>query len=132
MDEARGAACKYDASIGAPIGLAASPSEWAVTDVFTVTWSNPSDLSGIAGAYWKLDGPPTGPEDGTWVPGTGVNRISDLSVSGEGSHTLYVWLRDWAGNVDLDQRRTVNLQVRPDSADGRVDHGARKHAQGTV
>jgi hypothetical protein len=111
--KARGAACRYDASIGAPSGLTATPSGWTVRDVFTVTWSNPGDLSGIAGAYWKLDSPPVESDDGEWVPGPGLDRISAIPVITEGSHVLYVWLRDWAGNIDLDERRTVSLQHDP-------------------
>ena len=42
-----------------------------------------------------------------------MDRISGISVNGEGSYDLYVWLRDWAGNVDLGERRTVSLQYDP-------------------
>jgi hypothetical protein len=110
---ARGTSCNWDASVGAPSGLASTPAGWTATDAFTVTWTNPTDWSGIAGAYWKLDSAPTGPADGTWVPGVDLDRIGGLEVSREGSHTLYLWLGDVAGNIGLDGRRTVSLLYDP-------------------
>jgi hypothetical protein len=110
---ARGTSCKYDASVGAPSGLASTPAGWTSTDAFTVTWTNPSDLSGIAGAYWQMDSEPTGPEGENLVPGVDLDRIGGLEVKTEGSHILYLWLRDVAGNIGFAGRRTVNLLYDP-------------------
>jgi hypothetical protein len=111
--------CKYDATVEAPGDLASVPSGWTATNVFSVTWSNPpSEQSGIAGAYWKIDSAPVGPDDGARVSGPDLERIANLSVSGEGSHTLYLWLFDLAGNIGFDNRQTVNLQFDPSAPTG--------------
>jgi hypothetical protein len=112
-NSAQATSCKYDGSVGAPSGLASTPAGWAKTDGFAVTWTNPPERSGIAGAYWKLDSVPTGPEDGTWKAGPDLERIGGISVGGEGSHTLYLWLRDTAGNVGYANRRTTTLSYDP-------------------
>jgi len=92
----------------APINLTADPASWSNRPTFTVTWTNPADPSGINGAYWKLNTPPTHNSDGTLV--TGVNLTSlTVTVPGEGQHTLYVWLRDGANNVTFLNRASVTL-----------------------
>jgi len=97
----------------APQNLSASPSTWTNTNSFTVSWTNPSDTSGIVGAYYKLDSPPTSNTDGTYVSGTNIQSISNITVSGEGSHTIYVWLRDAAGNVNYNNRSSTTLYYDP-------------------
>jgi hypothetical protein len=106
---------RYDTAIGPPAHLTSIPAVWSQNDLFAVTWTNPSDLSGIVGAYHKLDSAPTGPEDGIWWPGVGRDRIDKLEVGSEGSHTLYLWLRDAAGNngFDFGNWRTVSLLYDP-------------------
>jgi len=96
---------------GAPVSLAASPSGWTSTNSFTVSWINPSDLSGIAGAYYKLDSAPTSPTDGTYVVGAGLTSIFGISVPGDGSHSVYVWLKDRAGNVDHTNRNSTTIHL---------------------
>ncbi|UCE37749.1 MAG: Ig-like domain-containing protein [Thermoplasmata archaeon] len=90
-----------------PIGIAADPSTWTPTNSFTVTWTNPVDDSGIMGAYYKLDSPPTSNTDGTYVLNPGISSISDITVSGDGQHTIYVWLKDDGGNVDYNNHNSV-------------------------
>ncbi|NLE59415.1 MAG: hypothetical protein GX616_13720, partial [Planctomycetes bacterium] len=82
----------------APTAIQVVPSAWTNVNAFDVTWTAPGDLSGVAGAYYKLDEAPTGPRDGILV--TGTNRIDDLAAPADGSHRLYLWLRDGAGNAD--------------------------------
>lgn len=74
---------------------------WKNTNVFTVTWTNAPDLSGIAGAYYKF-APPTSPTDGTFVQTT--SSITDISVPDEGIWDLHLWLQDNAGNVNQNRR----------------------------
>jgi len=83
-----------------PSGLAADPSSWTSTDDFDLSWSNPADLSGIAGAYYKLYSAPTSDTDGTYQAGADITSITGITVGSEGAHNIYVWLRDAAGNVD--------------------------------
>ncbi len=100
----------YDTQIAAPQGLASSPADWTSINSFAVTWSNPAELSGIVGAYYKLDSPPSAWNDGTWMPGDNRVQIAGISVNGEGAHQLYVWLRDAAGNVNPAARQMVTLR----------------------
>jgi hypothetical protein len=95
----------------APISLTASPGAWTSQNAFTVTWSNPTDLSGVAGAYYKFDAPPANATDGNLVLGDGLAALTNLSVSGDGAHPIYVWLRDKAGNVDHTQRSVATLYL---------------------
>ncbi|RLJ01232.1 MAG: hypothetical protein DRP11_04795 [Candidatus Aenigmatarchaeota archaeon] len=83
----------------APTGITPYPSVWTSTNFFTITWANPSDASGIAGAFYKLDSEPTDDTDGIFIGRSGVSSISDITVPTEGEHIIYVWLKDGAGNV---------------------------------
>ena len=100
----------------APISLTATPITWTNINQFSLSWTNPNDTSGIAGAYYKLDSPPGHAEDGTLVAGADIQSISNITVSGDGAHTVYVWLKDTAGNVLSSQRSSTTLYldtVRP-------------------
>ena len=79
-----------------PVGSPAR--QWTNVNSFSETWRNPTDLSGIAAAYYKLNTPPTSATDGTSVKTS--NTITDIHVPGDGVHDLYVWLVDAAGNVN--------------------------------
>ncbi|UCE38149.1 MAG: Ig-like domain-containing protein [Thermoplasmata archaeon] len=92
-----------------PTGVAATPSSWTAINSFDVSWTNPSDLSGIAGAYYKLDSAPTSDTDGTLVSGSGINSFNNIPVSGDGQHTIYIWLIDEVGNIDYNNRDTTIL-----------------------
>jgi hypothetical protein len=100
---------KYDRTIWSPTALTAQPAGWSATNDFSVSWTNPPDVSGIMGAYYKLDSPPFWAEDGTWVHGSDLERIDRLQVPDEGRHTVYVWLKDVAGNVDHRKWLSVDL-----------------------
>ena len=93
----------------APVGPSAAPSSWTATNSFTLNWTMPAEsgTSGIAtGAYYKLDAVPSGPTDGTWVAST---PISGITVSGSGTHTVYIWLLDNVGNVNHVNRASSTL-----------------------
>ncbi len=90
---------------GAPTNLTPSPAGWSSSPYFGITWTNPSDVSGIAGAYYKLNAEPTAPTDGTWV--TTTNTITNILVPAEGEHHIYLWLKDRAGNVDHGTRNVL-------------------------
>lgn len=97
----------YDATApGAPVGLAATPSGWTNVNSFSVNWSNPADTSGIAGARYKIDALPLNNTDGTY---TVAKPISGLTVAGQGTHTIYVWLQDNAGNINSGNRGSTSL-----------------------
>jgi alpha-tubulin suppressor-like RCC1 family protein len=95
----------------APLNLSASPSDWTNTNSFTISWTNPPENSGVVDAYYKLDSAPTADNDGTLESGAGITSISGISVSGEGVHIIYVWLKDNAGNVDHNNRNSISLKL---------------------
>lgn len=85
-----------------PFGLISAPDRWTNTNLFTETWTNPVDLSGIAGAYYRLNQRPNFPTDGVFV--AAANTIANIQTPGPGQHTIYLWLVDGAGNVDHQKR----------------------------
>lgn len=101
----------FDNSIFAPIGLSATPSSGTTVNSFNISWINPSDLSGIVGAYFKLDTPPTSQTDGFYVAGENITTINHIWVSGYGAHAVFVWLKDTAGNVDFSQYNSTILTL---------------------
>ncbi|MFX1455481.1 MAG: hypothetical protein ACFFDB_08925 [Promethearchaeota archaeon] len=98
-----------------PGSLIASPGSWTNVDNFTISWLNPSDTSGIAGAYYKLDTAPTNDTDGIYVSGIGIEEIQNITVSTEGTHDIYVWLVDAAGNINFSSY--ISTQLYLDSSD---------------
>ncbi|MFX0144972.1 MAG: hypothetical protein ACFE9C_12955, partial [Candidatus Hodarchaeota archaeon] len=94
-----------------PLTLTANPSSWTNVDDFDVSWTNPSDLSGIIGAYYKLDYPPISNENGTFVSGVNIESITGITVGTEGNHTVYVWLVDSAGNINHSNYATIHLYL---------------------
>ncbi|MCD6289793.1 MAG: hypothetical protein J7M34_04760, partial [Anaerolineae bacterium] len=96
-----------------PFNLVSLPDGWTNRNSFTETWTNPADLSGVTGAYYKLNAEPIAPEDG--IPTQRPDQASDIQVPGDGRHTIYVWLRDAAGNVD---HRARNVEVNAFWYDG--------------
>ena len=97
-------------SPAAPISLSANPSNWTGNNLFSVSWNNPSDQTGIAAAWYKLDSPPASGSDGIRVAGNDRKSISDITVSGNGSHAIYVWLEDAAGNKNHANRALTSLK----------------------
>ena len=84
---------------GSPANVMAEPNGWTLTNAFTLTWSNPQDVSGIGAAYYTIGAPPAGPQDGIRIPPDGV--APGVSAPGEGAWDVYLWLEDGAGNVDI-------------------------------
>ena len=92
----------------APIDLQVSPSDWSSESSFTVTWLNPSEQSGLAGAFYKQGSPPTSPMDGTYVDG--VRSSLTVTASAEGAFPVHVWLKDKACNHDFHKRAAATLR----------------------
>lgn len=86
---------------------------WRGENDFAVTWQNPDQGNGspIAGAYYKVGSAPTSPTDGAFVSGSARDELSNLHVPGNGEWTLYVWLRDAAGNSDQGTAVTAKLRL---------------------
>ncbi|MCK5561206.1 MAG: fibronectin type III domain-containing protein, partial [Thermoplasmata archaeon] len=83
----------------APLNLEATPSSWSNVNSFMINWTNPTDDAGIMGVYYKLDAPPFANNDGVYIQQSAINNLTDLTVSGEGTHPIYVWLLDNANNI---------------------------------
>jgi len=98
-----------DTTTDSPMNLTAEPDNWTNVNAFTVTWDNPTDLSGIAGAYYSLAEPQSATA-GTWVSGDDLTTLENITVTAEGEHTLWVWLADHAGNADHTIAQTVSLR----------------------
>jgi hypothetical protein len=87
-----------DAKIEAPLDVSVDPDSWHNTNSFNVSWTDPVDVSGIVtGAYYSLNSQPRSAEDGYWVD---TKPITEITVPADGVHTIYVWLKDNAGNID--------------------------------
>lgn len=82
---------------GPPVGMMSFPDVWTNVNSFRETWTNPSDTSGIVGAYYRLNSEPLHPTNGTFVATT--HSIDGIHVPAEGAHAMLVWLVDAAGNV---------------------------------
>jgi hypothetical protein len=91
-----------------PSLVGVEPGDWSRDNVFTVRWSNPGDLSGLAGVYYKQGSPPAGPTDGTYVDG--VQTSLSITATTEGSVPVYIWLVDKACNSDHQKRAMVMLK----------------------
>ncbi len=99
----------------APIDLGANgqigKSKWQNTNLFTVTWIVPYDLSGVVKSYYKIGAQPTSATDYTDTnSGTGPLQIE---VAQPGATPLYVWLEDKWGNVDFNRWALVWLRFDP-------------------
>ena len=81
---------------GAPIAPAIQPAAWSGVNLFTLSWQNPVDTSGIVGAIIFVGQGPPPAGSGTFYPATG--QISGLSAPAEGIWPVWMALRDAAGN----------------------------------
>ncbi len=97
----------------APPYVWAEPNTWTRVNDFTLRWATPSDLSQVVGAYYALDTPPTSVTDGTYVEGG--HFIEHIQVPDEGAHTVYVWLRDGAGNASIDHLAVLEQGLKYDA-----------------
>jgi hypothetical protein len=93
-----------------PVSLAVQPTAWTPVNCFTVTWTNLPDLSGIAAAHYKWNGAPTGNPDessGSPVVADAIQSLSCITVPLQGTHQLFIWLGDRAGNADFQNRNAT-------------------------
>ncbi len=95
-----------------PLNPQPQPAGWTNVNRFGVTWTNPTDLNGIGGAWYKLGAAPTAANDGTFVPGTNRTALTDLTVPGDGIHTVWLWLADGLGHADHTARSDRELCPR--------------------
>jgi hypothetical protein len=89
-------------------------SGWSNDNTPTFTWNVPSDMSGIAGYHWKVDG-----SQWWWTTATSVT----ISEQPDGSHTFYVKATDNAGNMGSEGSHNFKIDtiVGEPSPDDGVD-----------
>ncbi|NOX60325.1 MAG: hypothetical protein GXP42_00015 [Chloroflexi bacterium] len=104
---------------GSPRNVTISPSGWSTVNNFTIRWSNPPDLSGVAGAYYKIGAPPEQGDDGVLVSPVGI--AEGVQAPGDGAWDLHIWLVDQAGNTNIDARVTITAALRFDGAPPETD-----------
>lgn len=100
---------------GPPRNLQVEPPEWTATNDFTLSWENPVEPSGVAGAYLKLGESPAFITDGTFYAGQELNQIAGIAVTESGLHTAHLWLEEGAGNADPGNAVTATLRFDPDA-----------------
>jgi sugar lactone lactonase YvrE len=106
---------------GPPQNLLVDPPGWTAANGFALSWENPRDTSGIAGAYLKLDAPPTSVTDGTFYAGEELAQISGITATGAGAHPAFLWLEDGVGNADHTNSATAMLRYDPDPPGSPID-----------
>jgi len=101
--------------------ISTSPGQWSATNNFTVSWTNPAGDVTIAGAFYKIGDEPVNSDDGDYVIGN-VTSISDITVSSEGIHNVYVWLKDLNDNYSHLNRSVTKVKL--DSSSPSILHTA--------
>ncbi len=87
---------------------------WKSIPFFEISWTLPSDESGLALLYYKVSSQPPGSNQDT----TGsVSPSGPLSVTApaQGLYSVYLWLADGKGNVDY--RNHARTTIRYDAQD---------------
>ncbi len=91
---------------------------WRRANDFDLSWANPDQAPGspIAGAGWRLLGPNGFDGGAQFAPGRDRTALNDLALPASGAYSLWLWLRDEAGNEAPGSALTVPLRldtVRP-------------------
>lgn len=96
-----------------PTNMQHLPDGWTSINNFRESWTAPADLSGVVGAYYRLDSTPSFPTDGIYVQSP--TTIENIQVPTEGAHSILVWLKDEAGNIDQQNYRVDLSSFRYDA-----------------
>jgi hypothetical protein len=81
---------------GPPLHLTSTPGTWTTGPV-TLSWENPSSDATITDVYYSIDVAPTSTNGQLRL---GNTPSLSVNPSTAGTHTVYIWLKDAAGNVD--------------------------------
>ncbi len=109
---------QVDTEIQKPLGLTATPATCTDVDDFKINWTNPADLSGIVGVYYKIGPPPTYNTEGLYVEETNITEILGIMVSIDGNYSIHIWLVDAAGNIDFNNHVTTYLSLKSTEENG--------------
>ncbi|NQV37934.1 MAG: hypothetical protein HQ509_08020, partial [Candidatus Marinimicrobia bacterium] len=86
--------------------LSVNPADWTSINNFTLSWTNPVEHSGVAGAYYQIDS-----DSPVYVESNEI-ITTDISLPINAKSTVALWLQDNAGNVDA--ANAVSIQVKWD------------------
>ncbi len=109
----------YDSTTpGKPKDLTVKPNSWTKINSFDIYWTNPNDLSGIGGVFYKLGSKPKSNLDGKFILGDDINELNDIVLSVDGERAIYLWLKDNVGNLDYNNYASAKLylDITPPSA----------------
>ncbi|GEM_PF-2629931 len=111
----------------APINLAVNPAGWTKTASWLLSWTNPTDPSDIAKAWYTVDALPTISNPGTSVSVSGLGSTPSIQVTqpvslAQGPHTVYLYLEDGAPNQNKDPNNAVSVVVWYDSQSPLITH----------
>jgi hypothetical protein len=91
-----------------PIGLIAGGAGWLRQSPVTLSWSGPTDPSGIPTAWYSLNTPPTVLTPGTSAAVSGTSLLLPWTI--QGTSTVYLYLQDGAGNKNPSSAASVTIQ----------------------
>ena len=97
----------------APLSMSVSPTVWTSTNSFDLSWTNPPEHSGVAGAHYQVD-----TESEVYIAGDGISSLSGIAIPQNGTSTISVWLEDNAGNTESGNASSVTVKwddVAPNS-----------------
>lgn len=80
-----------------PISPSIASAGWTSASAYTISWTNPTDASGIAKVWYRYDRPPTTDTLGTSLTFTVASGVASVSVPAPatcGAHPLYFYLED--------------------------------------
>jgi len=98
-----------------PIGLNVTPEGWSSTPNFTLSWTNPVDVSGIGMSLYKIGSAPTSNYDTTGR--LGATPPVSVTPPSAGVFAIYLWLVDGVGNVSYSTaaRDSIHFDNTPPS-----------------
>ncbi|MFO8062776.1 MAG: hypothetical protein R6U31_07620, partial [bacterium] len=108
---------KPDKAPGAPENMKVNGdtvSYWYDSVPINVSWDNPFDYSSILRAYVKVGNPPAGNNDTTF---TLQDTIINFNNPYQGATGVYVWLKDYKGNVDYNNFARIDVKYDTISPD---------------
>ncbi len=118
-NEANGTTATPDITAPAsPIATQISPQGWSRNPQYTVTWTHPTDPSGISAVWYAVNVQPSIGTPGTRVPIS--NPVLSISLTSTGISLVYVYLEDGQGNAD--PATAVQLEARYDPHPPIVQH----------
>ncbi len=79
-----------------PVGFNASPDGWFTNPNFSISWTDPSDSTGISMALYKIGMPPTADYDTT---GHFDSSPQSFLADTVGMYSIFLWLIDGLGNL---------------------------------